>query len=377
MNVDYRWKLTIGMSTTLVHPIYKDDLALDYQRETNQMFYRAKLSGKVTFVAADADLIINAPFESEFIVTIEKSADCGLTWSTYYVCHFFKTDCTINEDDRSVEVQPTTIDQYNNVLNGLEKEYDLMQLGVAIQSVNAKRRPMFQIYVHGETVVSCLCGGNYFETDRINDDNTPEACHFSKINDIYQITFESQTGMITPFTCSFRDLDVSPQYFNNIDRVYYLEYFAYREVVPGPDYSYTEFWNGVLVKRLSDDEVMWRFEQHDVDTDFLPLPSTMTFVPAAGHSELSNIDGTLLSYSVYGRIVTDLESFTDPVSEQQVDTYEIAGDDIATNNRNYRYCIGFTDFDLTSHSRTQADPTKWGKAANGGYFQILPRCQGP
>ena len=40
-----------------VHPIYKDDLAKEYELETNQRFYRAKLSGKITFVRDDYDYI--------------------------------------------------------------------------------------------------------------------------------------------------------------------------------------------------------------------------------------------------------------------------------------------------------------------------------
>lgn len=366
MNVLYRWKLTIGESTQQVHPIYKDDLSLDYQRETGQMFYRAKLSGKITFVAVDADIIINAPFETEYIVTIEKSVDMGLTWTEYYRCHFYKTDCTINEDDRSVEVQPAVIDQYNDVLNGLEKEYDLMQLGVAVQAINMARRPMFQVYVHGETIVSCLCGGNYFETDKKNDDRTPEACHFSKIGDSIEIQFETRPSMETPFFGIMKDLETHPKNFYNLEGVYYLQYWAFRE--EGQEGLY---WNGLDVIRMSDNETLWEYEQSNYGSgtnDYVPLPSSMTFHPAEGHTELTNIEATLLSNSVYGRFVTDMESFIDPVGGSQVDCFEIDDDDIATDNRNYRYCIGYTDFDLTQDARTQTDPTKWGKAANGKYF---------
>ena len=50
-----------------VHPIYKDDLAKEYELETNQRFYRAKLSGKITFVRDDYDYINRQSFDNEFL----------------------------------------------------------------------------------------------------------------------------------------------------------------------------------------------------------------------------------------------------------------------------------------------------------------------
>ena len=50
-----------------VHPIYKDDLAKEYELETNQRFYRAKLSGKITFVRDDYDYINRQSFDLSLI----------------------------------------------------------------------------------------------------------------------------------------------------------------------------------------------------------------------------------------------------------------------------------------------------------------------
>lgn len=81
MTPKYRFFLQIGKDGTkqTVCPNYKDDLTLDYELETNQRFYRAKLSGKINFVRADYDIINNAPFDSEFFLYIEKSDDWGQT----------------------------------------------------------------------------------------------------------------------------------------------------------------------------------------------------------------------------------------------------------------------------------------------------------
>lgn len=54
MTPKYKFYLRIGEDgeKQVVNPNYKDDLALDYELETNQRFYRAKLSGKINFVRA-------------------------------------------------------------------------------------------------------------------------------------------------------------------------------------------------------------------------------------------------------------------------------------------------------------------------------------
>ena len=69
-----------------VHPNYKDDLAKEYELETNQRFYRAKLSGKLSFIRDDYDYINNKPFDTTFLLQIEKSNDGGKTWTVYYSC---------------------------------------------------------------------------------------------------------------------------------------------------------------------------------------------------------------------------------------------------------------------------------------------------
>ena len=162
----YRWRISKdGGQPFVVHPVYKDDLSLNYEKESQQRFFRAKLSSKIDFVAEDADRIIEAPFETKFTLLLDMSSDMGLTFSQYYACQFYKTDCTINYDDRKVSVQPEAQDRYNDVLAGLDKEYNLIELAPAIQPIRLTKRPMFQLYNAGESICNCFCGGQAFEVD--------------------------------------------------------------------------------------------------------------------------------------------------------------------------------------------------------------------
>lgn len=138
------------------NPIYKDDLAKEYELETNQRFYRAKLSGKISFIRDDYDFINTRPFDYEFLYGIDKSNDGGKTWVPYFSGKFMKTDCTFVDYDKKVTVQPDVIDDYNEVLAGLEKEYNLITLAPTIQRITINKRPLIQIYVPGDSIVSCF-----------------------------------------------------------------------------------------------------------------------------------------------------------------------------------------------------------------------------
>ena len=363
MNVYYKWTLEYGETIAEVHPIYKDDLALDYQQEQGQMFFRGKLSSKITFVGADADRIINAPFYTEFIILISKRTDIQVGWTAYYYCHFYKTDCTINEDDRSVSVQPLVMDDYNDILNGMEKEYNLLELPIAIQPIKAKKRPMLQIYADGEDIVTCITAGNSFETDRINDSIAPSDCHFALSNESWRIDIQNTqiVGLTAPFTGIFRGKEQTEPFdkFYSSELVYYIQYFE-RYVWSPTGGSY---YNGLRIKSLTTNETIWEFEQMRSGS-YLDIPNNITFT--------SLVDGTTLTAeksvkTIYARFVCDVTEVTEPDTTVK-QTYPIPSDDIVADNRNYRYCIGTVVSRIYQSDRKSNTPTKWGRTDDGKYF---------
>jgi ABC-type ATPase with predicted acetyltransferase domain len=63
-----------------VYPIWKDDLAIEYEMEQGQRFYRRELSGSLTFVGKDFDWINGTAFDALFTLEIRVSRNNGLTW---------------------------------------------------------------------------------------------------------------------------------------------------------------------------------------------------------------------------------------------------------------------------------------------------------
>lgn len=367
MTPKYRFFLQIGEDGTkqTVCPNYKDDLTLDYELETNQRFYRAKLSGKINFVRADYDIINNAPFDSEFFLYIEKSDDWGQTYNQYYKAKFMKTDCTFNDDDKLVTVQPETIDQYNDVLAGLEKEYNLIELAPQIEFITIRKRPLIQIYVPGDSIVSCFLGGTNWEQDAnaTTDQNALiQTYHFALCNILkeIQITSHGSPAVISGLYIGRMSTGVSPDEFMGdlypeLNVNYYI-HIAQKRVAGGLPIGLA----GVEIRRRSDDVAMFRYTkiaQEPFDT----LEFDLTAVEGSGATGTMHAD--MKSYNIYARYLVDVDKIDD------LDTYPLSSDDIVDNNRNYRRAIGYA-IDVAFISNNFSDtPTEWGLADSGKYFE--------
>lgn len=360
-----RFFLQIGEDGTkqTVCPNYKDDLTLDYELETNQRFYRAKLSGKINFVRADYDIINNAPFDSEFFLYIEKSDDWGQTYNQYYKAKFMKTDCTFNDDDKLVTVQPETIDQYNDVLAGLEKEYNLIELAPQIEFLTIRKRPLIQIYVPGDSIVSCFLGGTNWEQDAnaTTDQNALiQTYHFALCNILkeIQITSHGSPAVISGLYTGRMATGASA---NNFEGKLYpklnVNYYIYisQQRIDGLPFGAVV----VEIRKQSDDTAMFRYTKATT-SPFDTLEFDLTAVEGSGATGTMHAD--MKSYNIYARYLCDVEKIDD------LNTYPLPADDIVDNNRNYRRAIGYA-IDVAFISNNFSDtPTEWGLADNGKYF---------
>lgn len=365
MTPKYRFFLQIGEDGTkqTVRPNYKDDLTLDYELETNQRFYRAKLSGKINFVRTDYDIINDAPFDSEFFLYIEKSDDWGQTYNQYYKAKFMKTDCTFNDDDKLVTVQPETTDQYDDVLAGLEKEYNLITLAPTIQRITINKRPLIQIYVPGDSVVSCFLGGTNWEQDaNATSDQSAlvQTYHFALCNILkeIQITPNGSPAVIGGLYTGRMATGASA---NNFEGKLYPElnvnYYIYisQQRIEGLPFGAVI----VEIRKRSDDTAMFRYTKATT-SPFDTLEFDLTAVEGSGATGTMHAD--MKSYNIYARYLCDVEKIDD------LNTYPLPADDIVDNNRNYRRSIGYA-IDVAFISNKFSDtPTEWGLADNGKYF---------
>ncbi len=366
MTPKYKFYLQIGEDgeKQVVNPNYKDDLALDYELETNQRFYRAKLSGKINFVRADYDIINDAPFDSEFFLYIEKSDDWGQTYNQYYKAMFMKTDCTFNDDDKLVTVQPGTIDEYNNVLAGLEKEYNLIELAPQIEFLTIRKRPLIQIYVPGDSIVSCFLGGTNWEQDAnvITDQNALVHTHYFALCNVLKeirITGNSNPNVNGLYAGRMADGDnpssLTGKLYSPDNNNYYIR-------ITQGKFQGTPFgFVSVAIVRISDGKDLFLYTRR---TEGEPFDNLEFDIPAAdGSGATGTAHADMKSYNIYARYLCDVEKI------DNLNTYPIPNNDIVENNRNYHRAIGYAiDVAYISNSFSE-EPTEYGLADNGKYFE--------
>lgn len=366
MTPKYRFFLQIGEDGTkqTVCPNYKDDLTLDYELETNQRFYRAKLSGKINFVRADYDIINNAPFDSEFFLYIEKSDDWGQTYNKYYKAKFMKTDCTFKDDDKLVTVQPETTDQYDDVLAGLEKEYNLIELAPQIEFLTIRKRPLIQIYVPGDSIVSCFLGGTNWEQDaNVMTDQKAliGTYHFALCNILKEIYITPNngfpaiiSGLYTGRMVTGSSVDTfQGKLYPELNVNYYI-YIAQKRFDGLPIGAVA-----VEIRKQSDDTAMFRYTKSST-SPFDTLEFDLTAVEGSGAK--GKMHASMKSYNIYARYLLDVEKIAN------LNTYPLPSEDIVDNNRNYRRVIGYA-IDVAFISNNFSDTqTEWGLADNGKYF---------
>lgn len=363
MNPIYKFTLTAnGGAERVAFPVYRDDLAKDFEQQSNQQFFRAKLAGKLTFVRDDYDFIVDQRFDTQFGIKIYISYNNGQTWALYWSGSFWKTNCTFDDDNKNLTLTPDVVDQYTDVLAGMEKEYNLIELAPAIVPVKLDKRPMIQMYVPGQSVISCFLSGMYWEQECEAESNTAKLIE------------QGDRKLNFAFNKSERVIDVTqkgspeiPDFFNGT---------AWNGNQPGTteytngDYLFQRYYfmqSGSSVERfciyrVSDRQLMW-FVQFE---NMAPrsFPGEFTLAPVSGSGATGNVVVYIHDLEVYARYICDTPMFG------TVPTYELGDDDIVTDNRNYSRVVSYSFPSTVFFSSNLSDsPTQWGLYKPGKYYQ--------
>lgn len=363
MNPIYKFQLSTvygGTTTTnTVYPLYKADLAKDYEIEQNERFYRAKLNGKLQFVGPDFDRINNAAFECRFVLIISISWDAGQNWTEYWRGEFWKTDCKFDADNKTIEVSPAPVDDYTAVLAGMDKEYNLIDLKPEIEQITLTKRPMIQIYVPGESIISCFLSNMYWEQDCevvSNENALVVDYHFALCDAQRTVRID---GDISPDATGlyYGTAPAESAQYNYTKGQYK---FAYHHIQTGDSDYVIHYWE---IIRVSDNVVMWRYQEQRAGG---PSHTTgeFTLTPISGTGATGNANVYVADIKVYARLIVDVKRFLG------LDTYKIPANDMVENNRNYHYVIGYNfPNSITFYERTTDQVTEWGIKNPGEYYQ--------
>lgn len=152
-------------NTREVFPHWDNTLGKEWERDSEQVFFREKLSGALTFIADEFDIITGEPIETEFVLEIDESNDRGATWSPFFRGYFFQTSADeVNMDDKRLTVEIEPNDRYRKIMSRMDKEYNLIELAPKIVRLSYRVRAILQFYTQTANYVTNILGGTYWET---------------------------------------------------------------------------------------------------------------------------------------------------------------------------------------------------------------------
>ncbi len=352
MNPIYKFILSANGNAIVARPVFPDSLGIDYSLEQGQRFFRGALSGKLTFEGPDYAFIVGEVFDTQFDLSVEISYDNGGTWAQYWAGRFWKTDCEFNEDDQTVIVTTKVRDRYSDILAGMDKEFDLIQLAPDIVHVKIDKRPMIQIYIPGQTVVGCFLSGMWWEQEcePVTDVNALEnTYHFYRNKNVHLVDIESTVLPILPngFSAEYpRQPNLSFEAENDGFR------FSFRAGSGGIPHKWA-------ITRISDGVELWNLIEPAAEGMYPPY--SVILQPVEGTEAVGTCEVYIHDISIWGRYVCDVQD----------GTYELRANDIVADNKNYSRVVGYNNPDtLFVSPRLSETPTPWGIYQPGLYYDI-------
>ena len=170
--------------------LFDEKASLDWEQEPGQVFYRAKINGKIQFVRGLAKAIVERMPADGYVDLYlrerlyDSSGDVwpsSVQFNRYQVFRVGLSDLKVKTNTakiypntggssykREYVVEATNLvamDRYENILNNWEKEYDLIKLKVPTTRIQYVRRPCLQAYIPGSGYLANFLGGNYWEQE--------------------------------------------------------------------------------------------------------------------------------------------------------------------------------------------------------------------
>ena len=354
---EYIFTLKADGRTRTAHPVYGDGLSKTYEMDRERHFYRESLDGKLTFIGEDFDFIMETGFDSYVRVEVTRLGRSGV----YFSGRFIRTDCEINLDRSQLTVELETDDQYNDLLENMGDEYDLLKQPLEVQPLSLVRRPILQVYIANDTVVSSFLGGMWEENEcEATDDHEALGKYgFKSINNEFKCA-ASVTGTATPADIVglyYGTRDIS---FTNVPALVYSEngkYFIRLDITPTT--------GGFAVACSLKDK--------DTGSDlFKNTNDTLIFEDWRSFEvELLAVDGSEASGTVrigFQAIEMLQRALCNSDSIDGNPTMDVPEDDPFIKSDHYTRISEYPYDDCYLSVRFSSTPTEWGMASDGRYF---------
>lgn len=333
------------IETRQMRPIWSDKMAREYTKQSGEEFFRTSLNGELSFVGPDYDWLMSKDIATVFHLYISISYDFGETWGTYHVATFVRMDATINADDKVFAVDSfMTLDSYNDILKGIDHEYNLIDLKPVLSEILIDKRPLVQIYTLGSSTIGCVMNSMYWEQDCTPVDDSTDLINTYHFGLIKTEIIIDLTGAVTASAVGATgsgDWQINVYWEDSDPNDQHWECFV-RRISDGAE------WLGV------DDSAPQSQE-----------PTTFDLEPQnAAAIAIGSLTYTKHEQAIYGRFLCDKPAW--PGVGQ---VFPIPYNDIVESNRNYHYCTGYYNATSVQFSANLSDaPTKYGLYQPGIYY---------
>lgn len=359
----YRWgfEIEVGGVPTFqeCNPLVEDSTSLDYSQQSNEMFYRAKLNGSITFRFSDFDYILNAGYNATHIVVLQHYVESDADWAEIWRGRFVLTDCTIDYDKHNIDVSPETMDRYTAVLDNLEKEYNLIKLSPNTEPVQIQIRPCLQVYLCGANSVSNYVGGNYWETscDNLTAPADVEAQGLQFEDSAYAAKITWKGGLLSGQTIIY--------YTNTANTSGYLDGWAFSggdgyQVTIRYTFSRASGHNGGTFEFYDNNDLLF--------TAYIEEPGEMAEITIADTTNVDSADAEM--FDLRSRTLVQTEMADGEYTIEGVHLYlnTKSANDFAGETKNYNKRIRAYAAVLIISADVSEVPTVWGQNVAGKYF---------
>lgn len=377
-NTLYKFSLQLGWGSAQhnAFPVYKNDLAIDYEKETSQEFYRRKLSGKIDFVGDDYDYIMSAPFETEYVFRIFVSYDNGDTYNDYWVGTFVRTDCEFNVDDKIITVQPSVYDDYTILLRGMEREFNVTEIGCSNYTCNMESKGVAQYYFPNNNSIDCRMGRDAWSGDAEEIGNA-ELRNTYRMEIVGRIGYVKITAMKSggSYPTTDRSGTYAGTFFYSTTSGSLYVYEATMTMRNQNNARISAAW-------YSDNTIAFALEENGTPTHSVTRTSIGWNILKKG--EMTPVSGQSGKYAyeirfipVFGRIMTHSTESTIDINGNVVSVYNRPSNDITDTCPNYRriaplseeyYPINSLFHMVWISNRLSTTATEWGQSSQGLWF---------
>lgn len=373
--LQYRIRLKVGSAAYVdVHPRRAgEDSTIVTEAEKGEMYYRKKLNMKLTFQRSEYDLIDAAAFDTEFRILLQENI--GGVWTSLNVARFWKTDCTFDVDNKTIEVTPTTFDVYEKVLEGMEKEFNLISLEPPTVSVNYVRQATLQVYFPGSSYVNSYLDGVWFEEPVSAFQTTPApgdpydtTNHLAMLN-TYGFGVYAPSGVFDWARVVIPGSGLTI----NVAGVYLSDAYSV-DGIPNGSYTREDGVYTIQAFNTSPGNITWRITLNSGPTVVYAspeVPSPNFFYGQAPHTTPSLTFTSLTSsqtvqgylFLPYVRLLTNKETVSG-------DATVLLPTDNQFPNGNFLRALPISTANIEVSATSSTTPTRWGKVSEDAIYNI-------